>query len=148
MKNRRQYYEYIRETRLAGIPYSPQLSYKHKGWKSWRDWLGTERLPFAEARDVVRSLGLKEVKQYFEYAKNEGLPKGIPLRPDETYKDKGWDGWGDFLGNNKTRRKIGMSPPFSKARKLARSFGFGGQREYINCNNTHAFCIVRGRYNL
>ena len=75
LKNRRQYYEYIRETRPAGIPYSPQLSYKHKGWKSWKDWLGTERLPFAEARDVVRSLVLKEVKQYFEYAKNEGLPK-------------------------------------------------------------------------
>jgi len=91
LKNRRQYYGYIRERKPAGIPFSPYLTYKRNGWKNWRHWLGTEWLPFVQAREVVRSLGLKGVKQYFEYAKNKGLPKGIPLHPDTTYKDKGWN---------------------------------------------------------
>src|SRR5215211_5131256 len=55
------------EARPIDIPKVPIAVYKHKGWMSWRDWLGTDRIAsykkiyrtFEEARLFARSLRLK-----------------------------------------------------------------------------------------
>ena len=130
LKSRKQYHEYINRNHPPRIPYSPEITYKNKGWKNWGNWLGNERLPFPKAREIVSSHKFGSIKGYFEYVRKNRLPKGIPKNPAETYKNKGWNGWGDFLGTNIIRRKAGTWPPFLKARKSARSFRFGGQREY------------------
>jgi hypothetical protein len=94
----KEYHKYINEKRPEGIPFSPEKTYENKGWNGYEDWLGTEWLPYSEAREIVRSLRIRSKEEYFKYAKENGLPKGIPSNPSETYKDEGWNGWGDFLG--------------------------------------------------
>ena len=96
------------------IPRKPERAYKENGWKGLGDWLGTGRManfkrnfrPFDDARDFARGLGLKSVAEWNLFCKGELLAKGtlpddIPTAPHRTYRDKGWQGIGDWLGKNK-----------------------------------------------
>jgi hypothetical protein len=49
-----------------------------------------------EAREFVRSLGLKNREKWLEYVKENILPEGIPRYPNREYKNKGWISYGDF----------------------------------------------------
>lgn len=93
------------------IPANPKQTYKDKGWISMGDWLSTgsvapqlrEFLPFEEARKYVRSLGLKNGKEWRRFCKGEmpekgRLPVNIPTNPHRNYKDDGWAGMRDWLG--------------------------------------------------
>ena len=51
-----------------------------------------------EAREYARSLKLKGQKGWQKYVRENDIPEGMSTYPDKTYKDKGWKGWGDFLG--------------------------------------------------
>lgn len=53
--------------------------------------------PFAEAREFVQSLGLKNEHEWREYCKSGKKPQDIPQKPSRTYKDS-WKGMGDWLG--------------------------------------------------
>lgn len=92
------------------IPSSPHNTYKNKGWKNLRDWLGTPKpshkrifLPFVKARSFVRKLKLRSVSEWNTYSA-KGIrgkpqrPKNIPSLPNSVYWGKGWRGWLDFLG--------------------------------------------------
>ncbi len=68
MKSQAQWDAYVDSGRFPrDLPKAPHMVYADAGWRSWGDWLGTERianqlrryLPFNEARTFVRSLGLK-----------------------------------------------------------------------------------------
>jgi hypothetical protein len=52
---------------------------------------------FEEAREYVRSLGLKTVADWYRYARSEERPNDIPVKPRGTYSDS-WISWADFLG--------------------------------------------------
>jgi len=86
--------------------------YKGKGWLSLRDWLGTGKgaapvgtfLPFEEAREVVREVELKSVKQWEEWSR-ERRPPNIPSNPHSTYKGKGWVSYPDWLGYSKRDKR-------------------------------------------
>ncbi len=84
------------------IPASPSQVYKESGWVSWSDWLGhgklsnfREFLPFEEAREYARTLGLKSYSEW----KNIKKPDNIPAMPEKTYKYSGWVSMGDWLGS-------------------------------------------------
>ncbi len=87
------------------IPTGPDKIYKDKGWVSWGDWLGTGRiadknkqfLPFKEARNFVRKLGLKSGADWKKYSQSTQRPDNIPTTPARTYKDSGWVSMGDWL---------------------------------------------------
>ena len=66
---------------------------------SWR--------PFEEARDFVRELGLKNQSEWRNLPK-DSLPPDIPVNPVIVYANKGWAGWGDWLGTGRTR--VSKSP--------------------------------------
>ena len=82
----------------SNIPANPAQTYKNKGWISWRDFLGSNYLPFEELKLYVRSLNLRNVLEWNNYIKSEDIPNYIPKCPNDVYKNKGWKGWGDFLG--------------------------------------------------
>ena len=69
-----------------------RMGAKKKEWK-----------PFDEARDFARSLKLKGSPRWLEYCKygKDGKlrPLDIPAAPEHVYKNKGWKGWIDWLGN-------------------------------------------------
>ena len=87
------------------IPSCPDSVYKNRGWKGMSDFLGIDNkqfskkefLSFKEARKFVRSLSLKGQKEWWEYSKNK--LENIPSCPHRIYKNKGWKGYKDFLGN-------------------------------------------------
>ena len=61
--------------------------------------------PFEEAREFVRSLGLKDIIEWTNYtignlpAKGT-LPEDIPSNPNQTHKNFGWISWEDWLGTS------------------------------------------------
>jgi hypothetical protein len=77
------------------IPQKPSRTYKNE-FKGIGDWLGTGRIadnykiyrPFEEAREFVRSLGLKNRTAWREYIKSGEKPDDIPSNPWNTYKER------------------------------------------------------------
>jgi len=58
---------------------------------------------FEIAREQVRNLKIKTVKEYYEMFKNKQIPAGIPRNPNRDYSE--FKGWPDFLGNNNIAAK-------------------------------------------
>ncbi len=125
------------------IPANPIIVYANKGWAGMGDWLGTgniafwkkEYRPFKEARAFVRGLDLKSNSEWRKFCKGDlnakgTLPPDIPSNPNNTYVDKGWMGWGDWLGNGNVASQSLTYFPFRKARAFARSLDLKGQDEW------------------
>ena len=55
--------------------------------------------PFGEAREFIRSLQLRNLIEWNEYCKSDKNPDDIPSYPDKIYKNDGWNGMIDWLGN-------------------------------------------------
>jgi hypothetical protein len=116
--------------RPANIPSAPYTIYADE-WQDMGDWLGTDRkrkgtfLPFEEARTYVRSLGLKDQREWNEWYK-ETKPKHIPSAPHVTYGDQ-WQGLGDWIG---TGRGKGNFWAFDEARTYVHSLGLKTAREW------------------
>ena len=99
----------------ADIPVHAARTYAGKGWKSVGDWLGTGTVatglrkfrPFREARAFARRLRLQSQREWIAYCKGEiprlgRCPADIPASPAAVYSDKGWKGYGDWLGKDDT----------------------------------------------
>ena len=112
LRGKEEWEEYSKSgERPDDIPSHPNDAYKNVGWKDWGDWLGTgsianknkEFLPFDEAREFARSLQLKTQDEWNQYLKSgkDGIPKpdDIPANPGIIYKNDGWKGMIDWLGN-------------------------------------------------
>jgi hypothetical protein len=128
-------------TRPADIPCEPHEIYRDQGWKNWMDFLGTEdrfRLrrafrSFTEARIFARNLGLNSRAEWERWSGGDRPEKGsrpgdIPSRPDRRYRDRGWKGWGDFLGTVNRPK----SRPYSQARAFARGLCLKSSREWMD----------------
>ena len=116
------------------IPSAPDKVYSDKGWAGMGNWLGTNRLrnqdifylPLREAKKIVHRLGLKSRKEWFEHwATNK--PEGLPRSAAQTYADKGWLGWGDWLGTGNLRGADRTYRSFKDARKFSRGLGLEHQ---------------------
>ena len=127
--------------RPSDIPSSPNEIYKDEGWLSHGDFLGYRRghiaiklstakkLSFEEARDYVRTLGLKSQNEWWEWTKSGKRPPDIPSAPYQFYKGKGWLSWPDFLGY-----RPGYVPgdyrTFEEARDYVWGLGLKSQEEW------------------
>ena len=124
------------------IPRSPEYVYKRKGWTSWSDWLGTNNIvgykrkfkPFEEARLFIRSLQIKSMRDWSEYAKSKKRPIDIPSKPDIFYKESGWVGWNDWLGTNNVAPYNKNYLPFDEARVFVHAL------KIKNSKNWFAYC--------
>jgi hypothetical protein len=92
--------------RVPGLPYSPDVYYKNKGWKNWGEFLGTfsiakskrKFISYNEAKKFVQKQNIKSQSDWFNFKKNNKLPLNIPSSPNKTYEKNGWINWGDFFG--------------------------------------------------
>ena len=114
------------------IPNGPYGVYKDKGWVNWADFLGTNNikggfLSFKEARKYARSLNLNNQTEWRVHCKSGDKSNDIPNYPESAYKDKGWNGWDNFLGTGNI--KDGFLP-FDEARKYARSLNLNSKKEW------------------
>jgi superfamily II DNA or RNA helicase len=127
----------------ADIPANPDHTYAENGWQGYGDWLGTGTiathlrvyLPFKEARAFVHGLGLKSGTEWKEFCKGRlpekgRLPHNIPAKPDQVYRDKGWEGMGDWLGTGAIAPKLRQYRAFKEARAFVHSLGLMSQKEW------------------
>ncbi|MDC0902503.1 DEAD/DEAH box helicase family protein [Gammaproteobacteria bacterium] len=119
------------------IPREPKKVYK-LDWISVSDWLGTPYIStskrkyrdFIGARKYVQSLKLAGQKQYYELAREKKLPIDIPQSPNNTYKDKGWVSWGDWLGTGRVATNKIQFLKFIEARAYVRTLKLKGKTDW------------------
>jgi hypothetical protein len=122
------------------IPTSPQIKYKDQ-WQGLGDWLGTGVIAnknrayrtFEEAREYVRSLGLKNWRGWSDYCKSRQKPVDIPCHPYKGYKSE-WRGWGDWLGTGTIASYNKEFITFTEAREYVHTLGLKNLRGW------HAYC--------
>ena len=127
------------EKKPEDVPADPRNVYKHKGWTTMGDWLGTDKVAdqnrifsdFKDARKFVRSLNLNTLKDWQEYKRKGNRPKNIPGNPNRTYRNKGWKSWGDWLGTNRIATKDLKYRNFEQARKFVHQLKIKNQKEWI-----------------
>ncbi len=128
--------------RPPDIPSSPDQIYAGRGWTGWGDFFGTGRkgfarrgmtfLPYVEAREIIRPLGIQNPNDWSLYSAGRLPGKGkrpdnIPSRPHEMYGEQ-WVSWPDFLGYEPRLNRRWL--PFEDARAFARSLKLSGQRAW------------------
>jgi len=116
--------------RPPNMPSHPNNTYKDGGWQGWGHWLGTGNqsshtkrfLPFDSALAVARSANLPNFAAWRVWCKVGMCPPDVPSTPQRTYKGRGWQGWGHWLGtgsqSNKTKKEQFL--PFHDALRVAR----------------------------
>jgi superfamily II DNA or RNA helicase len=134
LKNTREWKEFARSDRMpADIPNAVDRIYALAGWKDWGDFLGTGVVadknkkwrPFEEAREFVRSLGLRGNQAWREFVKTVRKPDDIPSRPDVAYAEEGWISYGDWMGKGRGWR------PFEEARAYVRELRLANNKEWL-----------------
>ena len=84
-------------------------------------------LPFNEARDYVRKLNLKSIREWQDYCEKRNRPYYVPSIPSVAYKNKGWKGYPDFLGYSYVKPSY---LPFQKAKEFVRQLNLKNQAEW------------------
>jgi len=139
LKNIREWDNYCKLDVIPNdIPKAPDQKYKNNGWINWGDFLGTGTVapkdiqfkPFFQAKQFVHSLGIKSLKEWREYSKSQ-RPTTIPGNPEKIYKNKGWKGYGDWLGTGTVATFNIKYRSFEKAREYVHSLGITNQRKWV-----------------
>ncbi len=110
------------------IPRYPQRVFPE--FISWGEFLGTGRkhnielaknyMSYIEAREIIKPLRVKSLKQWFEKFNSGDIPKNIPKKAHRFYKNRGWISWGDFLSNGNVKNGEKKFISYDECRELAR----------------------------
>jgi len=145
IRNQNEWRKYCRSNQKPDdIPHNAETVYKNKGWKGWGDWFGTGTIAhqdknfktFEEARIFAQSLGLENREKWVKYCKGAEKPSDVPVAPSLTYKNKGWKGWGDFLGTGRIASHLKKFRRFEDARAFVQALHLKSSKEWMNfCNS-------------
>lgn len=110
LKTSRDYRLFIEKHPTLNLAKNPEAKFHDTGeWNGWDDYLQTgftnpkriRKMSYDKARKLVKDLGIKSSREYFELKKLGTLPYTLPTTPKTTYK-KDWKGWHIFLDINPT----------------------------------------------
>jgi hypothetical protein len=139
LKSVKEWQEYCKSgNKPDNIPANPENTYKNKAWVSYGDWLGTGRvadrmkefLPYSDAKKIIHKLNLESRTAWELYVQSGNKPENIPSSPPQTYKNKDWVGWGDFLGTGTVAPKDREYLSYKEAREFVRSLGLKNANEW------------------
>ena len=85
---------------------------------------------FKEARKFVNSLKLKSIREWVQYCQSGEKPEDIPTVPERSYKNKGWKGYGDWLGTGIIAAMNRKFRSFKEARKFVQELGIKTTNEW------------------
>lgn len=96
--------------------------------KLWEKLSRFSWMPFEEAREYVRKLRLKNVREWEE--KLFEIPSNIPRSPSYQYKFSGWLSWGDWLGNGQIsdNKKVWLN--YKDAQKVVQALKLKSEKEW------------------
>ena len=89
-------------------------------------------LPFEEAREQVRTLGLKNSMEWRVLSKSQSRLQNIPAKPDRVYSNDGWKNMGDWIGTGFISTKQREYLDFESARKYVRLLKLKNTDEWRN----------------
>ena len=91
-------------------------------------------LNYEDAKELVKKSGIKTQQEWKKLVTDKTYePFGIPKSPREYYVDKGWKGWGDFLGtDNPGGRKVNVIDDFQEVKRIVQSAKISSQPEYYS----------------
>ena len=110
------------------IPRAPNRTFKHRGWVSWGDFLGTGNvrngsnsnyLSYEEAKIVIKEFGYSSINKFKIGVKSGEIPDNITNKPGIYYKKRGWVSWGDFLGTGRVSNKLKEFVSYEECKKFA-----------------------------
>ena len=99
-----------------------------KVWEkvAFRNWRS-----FEDARDYMRSLKLNNAKEFRNYyGRKHNFPMDIPMYPDDIYRNKGWKGWGDYLGTGNIASGSIKYFSYEDAKNYIKKFKIQSVKEY------------------
>jgi hypothetical protein len=64
-------------------------------WRTWQD-----------ARVFVRGMGSRGRRGWHAWAKTADKPADCSANPEDSYQDKGWVNWGDWLATATVARRV------------------------------------------
>src|SRR5215207_10104275 len=132
IRTTREYYKLYKQGKLPkGLPATPSDTYRDQGWISWSDFSGHERsrvkpLPFEKTEEIVRSLSISGKNEYYKLYRQGKLPRGLPANPSDTYRNKGWISWYNYLGIETPTKML----PLREAREIVRRLGIKSIKNY------------------
>ena len=111
------------------VPTNPQQVYE-KNWIGIHDFLGCQNrrvwCSLEEASRYAQSLKLKGKDHWYDYHRTNDRPLDVPANPNTVYKNKGWNGWGPFLGSGIKKEFLS----FEDARSFSRNLGLKSISEW------------------
>lgn len=75
-------------------------------------------------------MNLKSVEDWRRFTKTAAFPADIPVAPERVYRDRGWQGVGDWLGTGAVANQKKKFRSFDAARTFVRRLGLKSQREW------------------
>lgn len=91
-------------------------------------------LSFAEAKNIVQKLNLKNREEWKGYCNSKDKPNNIPKRPDEVYEE--WIGLGDWLGTGRIANHKKEFLLYSDAKKIIHTLNIKTNKEWREfCRN-------------
>ncbi len=125
------------------VPVGMDISFKEFseaiGTEIWHRVARANWREFEEACEYARSLNLKSHSEWFKHTKTSEFPSDIPVAPNQTYKDKGWMNWGDWLGTGRIADRLREYRSFEEAREYARSLNLKSETEWRKHTKTSEF---------
>ena len=85
---------------------------------------------YQQARKFAHSLKLKNRDGWNQYCKSGKKPADIPTSSNLVYKDKGWKGWGDFLGTGNVNSRNIQFRSYKEAQEFVRKLGIKSKTEW------------------
>jgi hypothetical protein len=128
-----------RRERPNGVPSDPRKVYsRNNEWKSFPDFLGARTIApqnreyrdFESACEYVRQQGFQGVAAWKKFTRSGQKPDNIPANPDIVYKDKGWKGYPDFLGNGRTAPKEFKFLSYDGSKEYVQKLGLRNQADW------------------
>ena len=85
---------------------------------------------FQDAKKYARNLKLNSVRDWRSYFRSNPKPDDISLSPHNTYKNKGWISWGDFLGSNNIKDGLQSWASYEEAKKFVKEKNIKSKSEW------------------
>ncbi len=93
----------------------------------------TKWLPFEEAREFVRGLGLKSQKEWLKYCTSGKKPNNIPSNPARTYSDFFINN-GDWIGTGYVANFERNFLSYDEAKKYTKTLNFKSHKDWVEFN--------------
>jgi len=129
------------------IPARPSVIYKDQ-WISLHDFLGSKYIPrsarsyleYNKAKEFIKKFNFKKSDDFYNFIKSKKFPEKIlPRYPGEVYKNKGWLGWGNFLGTGAIWKKNFISYNEAKKQVISKNIisknDYSSKRKKLNLKN-------------